>query len=121
MAFEDILKEMVEGVKGGTGAAIMGMDGLSIQNYIRQDSPCDIETVGVEYGKAIEEVKRASGMLRLGEVEEIRIHTTGGDVLIRILTPEYYMAFVVNHRMNVGKASYLLKKASLRVRKELLK
>lgn len=117
MSFLDILKDLVGGIEGGLAAAIMGMDGLSIQEY--RPGECDIEAIAIEYGKVIEEIKNASTILNLGNVEEVVIETAGVDVLLRIVTPEYYIAFAVNKKANMGKSRYLLRKAALRAGKEL--
>lgn len=118
MSFLEILKEMVDSVEGGVAATVMGMDGLAVQQYISVGE-YDVETVGVEYGKVIDEIKSASTLLNLGEIEEIMVTTKGKDVLLRMLAPEYYIAFVVNHDANLGKARYLLRRASIKARKEL--
>ena len=118
MSFLEILKEMVDGVEGGVAATVMGMDGLAVQQYISAGE-YDVETVGVEYGKVIDEIKNASTLLNLGEIEEIMVTTKGKDVLLRMLAPEYYIAFVVNHEANLGKARYFLRKAAVKARKEL--
>ncbi|MFQ5736627.1 MAG: roadblock/LC7 domain-containing protein [Thermodesulfobacteriota bacterium] len=118
MSFLELLKEMVDGVEGGVAATVMGMDGLSVQQYISAGE-YDVETVGVEYGKVIDEIKNASRLLNLGEVEEIMVATKGKDVLLRMLTPEYYIAFVIGHEANLGKARYLLRKTAVRTKKEL--
>lgn len=118
MSFLEILKEMVDGVEGGVAATVMGMDGISVQQYTGARE-YDVETVGVEYGKVIDEIKNASALLNLGEVEEVMVATAGKDVLLRMLTPEYYIAFVISHEANAGKARYLLRKAAVRARKEL--
>ena len=118
MSFLEILREMVDGVEGGVAATVMGMDGLAVQQYISVGE-YDVETVGVEYGKVIDEIKSASTLLNLGEIEEIMVTTKGKDVLLRMLAPEYYIAFVVNHDATLGKARYLLRRASIKARKEL--
>lgn len=117
MDFLEILKELVEGVQGGIAATIMGMDGLTIQQYASNDY--DVETVGVEYGKVIEEIKHASKVLNLGTVEDIIVATAGGKLILKMITPEYYIAFVLAETANTGKARYLLNKASARADKEL--
>ncbi|MBI5493337.1 MAG: roadblock/LC7 domain-containing protein [Deltaproteobacteria bacterium] len=118
MAFLEILKDMVEGVGGGVAATIMGMDGLSIQHYA-SSSDYDVDSVGVEYGKVIDEIKHASTLLNLGEVEEVMVSTHGTDVLLRMVTPEYYIAFVIGHGANAGRARYLLRRATARAKEEL--
>lgn len=118
MSFLDILKELVDGVKGGVAATLMGMDGLPIQLYAGA-AGYDIETLAVEYGKVIDEIKNASTLLNLGTVEEVTVATGGTDVLLRMVTPEYYIAFIIGHGTNAGKAKYLLRRAAVRAAKEL--
>lgn len=119
MPFLNILQELVEGVEGGVAATIMGADGLSVQHYPVEGSLCDMESVGVEYGVAIDEIKKASRLLDLGELEEVVVSTSGTGVILRMITHEYYIAMAVGRGANIGKARYLLRKAAVRAREEL--
>lgn len=119
MPFIDFLKELVDGVDGGVAATLMGMDGIAVEQYIRAGG-YDVETVGVEYGKVIEAIKNASGLLDLGTVEEVMVATQTSDILLRMATPEYYIAFVLGHNSNIGKARYLARKAAERAAEELV-
>lgn len=118
MSFLEVLKELVEGVEGAYAATIMGMDGIAVEQYIKEGG-YDVETVGVEYGKVIEEIKNASTLLNLGTVEEVMVATATSDILLRMATPEYYIAFVLAHNSNIGKARYLARKAAERATTEL--
>lgn len=118
MSFDNILRELVEGVDGGVAAILMGMDGLSVQQYSVKEG-YDIETLAVEYGKAVDEIKKAAAILGLGGVEEALIRAAASDIVIRVVTSEYYMVFVVRHGAGAGKAGYMLKKAASRIRPEL--
>ncbi|MBI5586733.1 MAG: roadblock/LC7 domain-containing protein [Deltaproteobacteria bacterium] len=118
MSFLEILKELVDGVAGGAAATLMGMDGIAVNQYAgTQDY--DVETVGVEYGKVIDEIKNASTLLNLGTVEEVMVTTAGMDLLLRMVSEEYYIAFVVKKDSNTGKARFLLRKAAAKAAKEL--
>lgn len=119
MSFLEVLKELVEGVDGGVAATLMGMDGIAVEQYIKGRG-CDVETVGVEYGKVIEEVKNASRLLNLGTVEEVMVATASSDLLLRMSTPEYYIAFVLGHNSNIGKARYLVRLAAERAAGEII-
>lgn len=119
MSFLDVLKELVDGVDGALAATIMGMDGIAVEQYIKAGG-CDVETVGVEYGKVIEEIKNASSLLNLGTVEEVMVATASSDLLLRMSTPEYYIAFVLGHNSNIGKARYLVRRAAERTAGELV-
>lgn len=118
MGFSEILKEMVEGLKGGVAATLMGTDGLPVQQYAGAEY--DIETVGIEYGKVVDEIKTVSTLLNLGTLEEVTVATVGNVILIKMVTPEYYIAYVVSQGANTGRARYLLRKAAAKAKKELL-
>lgn len=118
MSFNEVLTELVEGVEGAVAATIMGMDGIAIEQYIKTVD-YDVETVGVEYGKVIEEIRNASTLLNLGTVEEVMVATATSDILLRMANPEYYIAFVLAHNSNIGKARYLVRKAAERASMEL--
>lgn len=120
MAFIETLKELVENTPGGVAATVMGTDGIAVRQYTREGGRYDIETIGIEYGKVIEEIKHASTLLNLGTVEEITVNTQGTNLLLRMLTPEYYIAFVVDGPSGLGKGRYKLRKAASEARKELL-
>ena len=120
MSFLGILKELVEGTDKGVASALMGVDGLAIEKYVNSSSSYDVETIGIEYGKVLSEIKNASSILSLGSVEEVVVNTLGTDIILRIVSEEYYIAFAVGHGGNVGKARYLLRRAVARTRKELL-
>ncbi|MBI5903321.1 MAG: hypothetical protein HZB84_07575 [Deltaproteobacteria bacterium] len=115
MSFYNILRELVEGVDGGVAAVLMGMDGLSVQQYSVKEG-YDIESLAVEYGKAVDEIKKAAAILNLGGVEEVLIRAAASDIVIRVVTSEYYLAFVVRQGAGVGKAGYMSKKAASKIR-----
>lgn len=118
MPFIGTLSELVDGVDGGVAATLMGIDGISVQQYIKAGG-CDVETVGVEYGKVIDEIRKASSLLDLGSVEEVLVATAASDLLLRMVTQEYYIAFVLGHDSNIGKARYLLRRAADKAMEEL--
>lgn len=117
MPFLDILKELVDGVEGAVAAVLIGMDGIPIEKYSNENF--DIETLGIEYGKVVEEIRNASEILSLGEVEEISVNTAGKDVLIKMTSGDYYIAFVIGGSANAGKARFRLRKAAIKAGKEL--
>lgn len=116
MSFDNILMELVDGVDGGVAAVLMGMDGLSVRQYSAKEG-YDIESLAVEYGKAVDEIKKAAAILNLGGVEEVLVRSAAYDIVIRVVTHEYYLAFVARH--GAGKAGYMLKRAASKIRPEL--
>ncbi len=119
MPFHGILKELVDGATGGVAATLMGTDGLAVQSYPTENYPCDIESIGVECGGAVEELKKASEALRLGAVEEVVIATDTSTLLLRLVVPEYYIAIVLEPGAGAGHARYRARIAAGKVKSEL--
>jgi len=119
--FRKILKDMVEGVRGGYAGTIMEKDGITVEDYVKEGVAFDIETLGVEYGKVLDEIRRASKVLNLGPVEEILISSGSNNIILRYATPDYFLVFALSGRTLLGSARHLLKKAARSAKEELLK
>lgn len=119
MSFIEILKDLIDRTSGAYAATIMDKDGVPIADYKREGEDCDVEAVGVEYGRTIKEIKSASEVLNLGEVDEISIASHGTNILLRMVSRDYFMAVILAPGANMGKARYLLRRASRRAVKEL--
>jgi predicted regulator of Ras-like GTPase activity (Roadblock/LC7/MglB family) len=119
VAFHEILKEMVDGVEGGYAGTLVGMDGVSVEQYISEGATCDVEAVGVEYGRIIDEINKVSEILNLGEVDDIAIASHGTKILLQLVTGEYFLALALSPGGNMGKARYFLRKAARKTGKEL--
>lgn len=112
MNFDDILKEIVEGVEGAFSATLMGFDGITVANYIRSKSAIDIETLSIEYTKIISEVARTAGAIKAGHVREIAITTDNYYVIFEVLPENYFVALLLDSSSSIGKGRYLLKKTA---------
>ncbi|MBE9529280.1 MAG: hypothetical protein IME99_08590 [Proteobacteria bacterium] len=119
MPFYGILKELVDSTTGGVAATLMGTDGLAVQSYPTENYPCDIESIGVECGGAVEELKKASEALKLGSVEEVVVATSTSSLVLRLVVPEYYIAFVIDPGAGAGQARYRARIAARKVKSEL--
>lgn len=117
MTFLEIMQSLVDAVPDALGATIMGMDGLTIEQYT--PGGYDVETVGVEYGKVVDEIKHAAGVLDLGMVEEVCVTADETCIILRMVTQGYYIALVLSSSANTGRARFLLKSAALKAEKEL--
>ncbi len=119
MSFQSILQDVVDNVKGGFAGSIMATDGISVHDYIRESGGCDLEVLGAEYGKVVVEIRKASQVLGLGEVEEVAISACGMKVLLRILNEELFLALVLSPEGSSGKGKFLLRKAVRLAKQEL--
>ncbi|MCP3676629.1 MAG: roadblock/LC7 domain-containing protein [Deltaproteobacteria bacterium] len=117
MSFREITKRMVED-GGGVAGTIMGKDGIAIQNYIRDGDVYDVEGVVIEYIKVLDEIRKATNMLKLGEVEEISIKAIDMVILFRLINADYFAALVLEPGVNIGKGRYMLRRAVTNLREE---
>ncbi len=117
MIFNSILEEMAGRADGLQGAVIMGMDGIAIGEHI-VDPSCSIQNAGIEYASAIRSIQNAARSLEAGDVQEVFIDTANSVFILRLITPEYFIAVALRPDGNHGKARYLLRMAAPRLAKE---
>lgn len=118
MDFKHIVKEAVE-KSGGKASLIMGKDGISVSHYVREGDSFDIERVGTEYNRVIEELKGVTESLNFGDIEEITLVTKDHRIMIKSLDKDYFLALVIDTDVYPGKASFVLRKTASRANREL--
>ena len=124
MSFEALLREIVEGCGGGIGAALMGNDGIPIQQVTASQavsSPLaeDIATAGTEFGRILEEIRKASDAVAGGAVVETMIQLSRVMLIFRTVDEETFLVVALATDGNLGKARYLIRRQLLALRQEL--
>lgn len=109
--FNEYLKQVVDNVDGGLGALIMGLDGIAVDTYVRDGQKVDITTLGMEFSFILGQVKKASEILRLGGVNELCIKAESLYLVVRMISPEYFLAVVLSADGNFGKCRFLMRLA----------
>ncbi|MEJ2200413.1 MAG: roadblock/LC7 domain-containing protein [Desulfuromonadaceae bacterium] len=110
--FVNILQSVVEETGGGIGAILMGYDGIAIDQFFQPCEGVDLTLVAVEYANILKEIKKASEILQTGAMEEVVIRTERFNVVVRILSEDYFVALIVDSSGNFGKGRYLLLRES---------
>jgi predicted regulator of Ras-like GTPase activity (Roadblock/LC7/MglB family) len=119
MIFREILEEVVENAGGGVAGVIMGMDGIAIDEYLARGANVDVQAVGIEYSKTLQEVRKICGSLDAGQLNEVTISSDRNIIVIKLINDEYFIVLVLSGEGNFGKGRYLLRKAVTRLREEL--
>ncbi|MDH3519765.1 MAG: hypothetical protein OEM49_04850 [Myxococcales bacterium] len=124
MSFANILREIVEGCGGGIGAALMGSDGIPIEQIVAERVPegplaDDIGTAGVEFTRILDEIRKASDALSGGAVTETVIVLSRFSLVFRPIDEDTYLTVIVAPDGNLGKARYLIRRNLLSIRQEL--
>ncbi len=124
MSFGALLREIVVGCPGGVGAALMGSDGIAIEQVVAEVSPAgplseDIGTAGAEFGRILDDIRKASDAVAGGAFVETTILLTRFTLIFRSVDEETFLVVVLNPDGNLGKARYLIRKQLLALRQEI--
>ena len=124
MSFESILQTIVDECGGGVGAALMGADGIPLEQVLAQSAPVgvldeEVSTVGIEFGKILADIGKASDSLEGGALQETIVSVSNFLMVFRIVNEEYFIVVVLSPNGNLGKARYLIRKNLLALREEL--
>jgi predicted regulator of Ras-like GTPase activity (Roadblock/LC7/MglB family) len=66
--FKETLLRCVEATEGAMAGVLMGLEGISLASYQRDDAECDIEVVGAEASVIIKSLQRTGQMLDAGRM-----------------------------------------------------
>jgi len=110
--FGEILERIVASTNGGIAAYLMGYDGIAIDQFVRQSEDLDMQMLVVEYANVLKEIKNAVNTLNTGLMEEVAVKTDRYFVVLRTITDEYFVIFLIAREGNYGKGRYVLMRES---------
>ncbi len=125
MSFAAILRTIVEECGGGIGAALMGNDGIPIDQFSRENradengNDFDVDTAGVEFGRILEDIRKTFDSLAGGLVEETIVRGARFSLVFRTVDEENFLIVAIEPDGNLGKARYLIRRHLLAIRSEL--
>jgi predicted regulator of Ras-like GTPase activity (Roadblock/LC7/MglB family) len=121
MSFASVLRSIVDECGGGIGGALMGSDGIPIEQVEASALPAsfegdpqsladDVAALGVEFGRILEEARKAADSLGGGAVEEACLRLERFWVLLRGVDADTFLAVVLAPDGNLGKARFLMRR-----------
>jgi len=124
MSFAATLRTIVEECGGGIGAALMGNDGIPIEQITHSgagaaDGALDVESAGVEFGRILEDIRKTFDSLAGGSVEETIVRGARFSLVFRAVDDDYFLIVAVAPDGNLGKARYLIRRHLLAIRSDL--
>ena len=123
MSFGEILRTIVEECGGGVSAALMGNDGISIEEYLaagveESAGSADPGTAGIEFGRILIDIRKASEALGGGSMDETIVELERFTLLFRRIDDENFLVVILRPDGNLGKARYLIRRHLLAIRQE---
>jgi len=113
MSFAPLLREIVEGCGAGIAAALMGNDGIAIEEVcVVSAGPLadGVEIAGTEFGRILEEIRKASDAIGGGSVGETTVILSQVILIFRTVDDETFLVLALHPDGNLGKARYLIRK-----------
>ncbi len=118
MAFLEILQQIVDNTKDSRGGLIMGMDGIVVEEYIKEDETLDFQNVGVEYTALIRSIADASQNLGFEGPEQIVVEYRDTTLIVRNINQDYFIMLAIKNSAGIGKGRFLIRKNILGLSKE---
>lgn len=118
MNMTDSLRDVIGGLEESWGIAIIGMDGILVEEQKKQGE-LDLQTLGAELCGLLKSADSVAGSIGAGGIIEIVTTAENYCVILRRVTDEYFMVLVIHPDGNLGKGRYLLRRAGSQVRSEL--
>jgi predicted regulator of Ras-like GTPase activity (Roadblock/LC7/MglB family) len=109
--FAEQLRKIVDHIDGGIAAVVMGLDGIPVDQYVRQNDKLDISTIGMEFSFILTQVRKAGDALAVGNLEELTVKAQRLVLVCRMLSPQYFVGVVMTAEANFGKARFLARMA----------
>jgi predicted regulator of Ras-like GTPase activity (Roadblock/LC7/MglB family) len=126
MSFETILQSIVDGCGGGRGGALMGLDGIAIAEARATagsdaEDPLngDVTNAGIEFGRIIGEMTKASDSLGTGSLRESVLSLDRAILIFHTVDEDLMVVLALHPDGNLGKARYLIRRSLTAIRAEL--
>jgi len=128
MSFDSILRTIVDECGDALGAVLIGIDGIPIEQVLATQLPEgwaeealdeELLAAGVEFGRILDECRKASDSVGGGSVDEAMIRLARYCVLQRVVDEENVLLMLVVADGNVGKARFLMRRHLLALREQL--
>ena len=104
MDFAVILQDLVERVPGAAGAIFADWDGEAVGQYAVALPTIEIQIVGAQWGVVWNEMQHALGRARIGRASELVVDGQRGSVIVRQVTPEYYVVLSLKSGVHLATA-----------------
>jgi predicted regulator of Ras-like GTPase activity (Roadblock/LC7/MglB family) len=121
MTFREILEHVIGQTPGAQAGAIMGTDGIPIEEYAVPGSDLELDTLTIEFSAVLEQLRKVSGSVFGADdgLEEIVLSTRDHQLLFRPIDEDYLFVVALEPLGMVGKARYLVRGVMEQLRDEL--
>jgi len=118
-SFTPILNHTLEQTPGALAAIFADADGEAVDSVSTRLKPDDLLVLGAHYGVLLSMMRSGLTRFALGRPEEILIHHSRTDVLIREVGDGYYVVLALDAGSHLATAQRRLDSCAAALRKEM--
>lgn len=123
MTFAELLEGILKRVEGGIGIAIMGLDGLAIEQ-VQSPSKTDlgerVALIATSHATLLRNTMRMASDTGVGSLNELTLMSDAFLLVVRLIGREYFIIIALGPDGNIGRARFELRKAHLLLEKEFI-
>lgn len=117
--FKETLQQIQKKTEGCLGVAIMGMDGIPVEQIWQPEgAEANLDVAVTEFTTLLRSAKRASEDLGLNLLREMSIMYENAYFVMRLINQDYFLILVLHPEGNYGRGRYELRQAELILEKE---
>jgi predicted regulator of Ras-like GTPase activity (Roadblock/LC7/MglB family) len=120
--FRQSIQSLLDKIEGGVACILMGFDGITLDSCAKGDQTAalpDVQTLAMEFAHLIAQARRTLTSLDAGVLEEFTLRTDVLTLVVRVLTPEYFLGCAIMPQGGLGRARYLMRVAAPALRADL--
>ncbi|HEY5088796.1 MAG TPA: hypothetical protein VIK30_02445 [Polyangia bacterium] len=120
--FRQSIQSLLDKIEGGVACILMGFDGITLDSCAKGDQAAalpDVQTLAMEFAHLIAQARRTLASLDAGALEEFTLRTDVLTLVVRVLTPEYFLGCAIMPQGGLGRARYLMRVAAPALRADL--
>lgn len=112
--FKQTLKDIQEKTEGCLGVAIMGMDGIPVEQIWQPEgADLNLDVAIAEFTTLLRNTKRTSDELGLKNLLELSVLCGSAYFIMRLINQDYFLVLAMHPEGNFGRGRYELRRAEM--------
>lgn len=119
MGFKSVLESINNRLEGVLGVMVIAEDGIIVERQ-EGEGEFDTELASVEFLGGCKSIRAATEAIAAGALSEITVISEKATILLRAISPGYYLLLMLGPGISPGRPRFLIKKASYELASEFM-
>lgn len=119
LMFKETLHSIQQKTEGCLGVAIIGMDGIPVEQIWQPEgAELNLDVAVAEFTTLLRSTKRTSDELGLKKLLEVSVLCENAYFIMRLINQDYFLVLVMHPDGNFGRGRYELRRAEMLLERE---